>query len=91
MNKHVVGNINGYDVIYGIEKDIVFCKNTCVSYKILKDTFKGSLNRVQLKDDLYFIKDDFIITLGCLSLTSAEYKQIINKIEKIKLDATRNK
>lgn len=89
MNKYVVGNINGYDVIYGIEKDIVFCKNTTVPYSTLKRAFKNTLTKQQLKEDLYYITDGFNITLGCLNTTKKEYQEFIKNIEKIKLNAKR--
>lgn len=91
MNKYVVGNINGYDVIYGIEKDIVFCKNTTVPYSTLKRVFKNTLTRQQLKEDLYYTTDGFNITLGCLNTTKREYQEFIKNIEKIKTDGKRNK
>ncbi len=89
MDKHIVGKIEEYDVIYIAEKDIVFCKNTVIPYQIVKDAFSKSLSRQQLKEDLYYTNDGFIITLGCLSTTTKEFKKFIKNIEKIKLDAKR--
>ena len=91
MNKYVVGNINGYDVIYGVEKDIVFCKNTTMPYSILKRAFKNTLTRQQLKEDLYYTTDGFNITLGCLSTNKREYQEFIKNIEKNKKQMERKK
>ena len=90
MIKHIVGNIEGNDVIYIEEKDLIFCKNTTVSYSIVKEAFKRSLSRQQLKDDLYYSSDGHFITLECLSTTKKEYQEFIKTVEKIKLNAKRN-
>lgn len=36
-DRYVVGEIQGYDVIYIPEKDIVFCKNTAIKLSVLDD------------------------------------------------------
>lgn len=90
LNKHIVGNIEGNEVIYIEEKDIVFCKNTVLPYKIAKKAFQTPLSKQQLKEDLYYTNDGFNITLGCLNTTNREYQTIIKNIEKIKLNAKRN-
>lgn len=91
MSKHVIGSIEGHNVIYVEEKDIVFCKNTTVPYSILKRVFKNTLTKQQLKEDLYYTTDGFNITLGCLSTNKREYQEFIKNIEKIKTDGKRNK
>ena len=91
MNKHIIGSIEGHNVIYIEEKDIVFCKNTAMSYATLKRVFKNALTRQQLKEDLYYTTDGFNITLGCLSTNKREYQEFIKNIEKIKTDGKRNK
>lgn len=34
-DRYVIGEIQGYDVIYIPEKDIVFCKNTAIRLSVL--------------------------------------------------------
>ena len=43
-DRYVVGEIQGYDVIYIPEKDIVFCKNTAIS----KYSVQSYLRQVEL-------------------------------------------
>lgn len=91
MNKHIVGNMGGYDIYYILERDCIFCKNTIIPYSLAKSAFQSPLSRQQLKDDLYYVSDGYNITLGCLSTTKPEYQKFIKNVEKIKLNATRNK
>lgn len=37
LKEHIVGEVEGYPVIYIEEKDTIFCKNTAVKYSLLKD------------------------------------------------------
>jgi len=89
MCRHIVGEIEGHNVIYIEGKDIVFCKNTAVPYKVIKDAFQKKQSRQQLKEDLYYISDGFNITLGCLNTNRDDFKKFIKNIEKIKLNARR--
>ncbi len=84
--RQVVGNIDGNDVIYNTEDETVFCKNTELPYKLLRKVFDSSLNRVKIKDDLYYIDHGFNMSIGCLKLDKNKYKEMINNIEKIKLN-----
>lgn len=36
LKEHIVGEVEGYPVIYIEEKDTIFCKNTAVKYSLLK-------------------------------------------------------
>ncbi len=89
MSKHIVGNMEGNDVYYIPEKDLVFCKNTIIPYSLAKEAFNSSLTRKQLKDDLYYTTDGYNITFGCLKTTKPEFQQFIKHTEKIKLNANR--
>lgn len=89
MSRHIVGNIEGHDIYYIPEKDLVFCKNTIIPYLLAKESYNSSLTRKQLKDDLYYTTDGYNITFGCLETTKPEFKQFIKNIEKIKLNAKR--
>lgn len=46
--RQTVGNIQGYDVIYIPEKRILFCKNTAVSYNLLKEAVYGDMDRYNI-------------------------------------------
>lgn len=74
-----VGEIQGCDVLYLPEKDILFCKNTAVPFNIIAAKLSSSNYRESIEDKkLTIIKEDGLITLGCLSTT----KENINKIRK---------
>ena len=83
MEQIVVGEIEGYDVLYIPERDIVFCKNTTIPYKVLKRIlFEDTVDRVELKKDLMFYSNKNSISFGCLT-TTLENCKLINKNIKI--------
>lgn len=82
-NGVVVGQIEGYDVLYIKEKDMVFCKNTTMPYKVMKKLVTSPELRYPLKSDLVYVREGFIIRLGCLTTDQAECKEIIKKIDNI--------
>ena len=85
MEQIVVGEIEGYDVLYIPERDIVFCKNTTIPYKVLKRIlFEDTVDRVELKKDLMFYSNKNNISLGCLTTTLENCKLINKNIKKHK-------
>ena len=44
----IVGKIEGFDVHYVPEKDILFCKNTAIKRSILSDFFYGGVDRISI-------------------------------------------
>lgn len=85
MSQEIVGSIEGYDVIYVPEKDIIFCKNTTIPYKQMRYVlFEQHIDRIQLKKDLMFYLDKNIVTLGCLTTTLENCENINKNIKKIK-------
>ena len=85
MEKIVVGNIQGYDVIYVPEKDCVFCKNTTLPLRIMLDVLKGSSDRVEVPEKNLVIKSsESSVDMGCLSTTKENLRNIKRTISKIK-------
>lgn len=83
--EEIVGLIEGHPVIYVGDRDVVFCKNTCVSYARLLAIWKSSEDRHKLEDKSLIIqKDEHFITLGCLTATREQCKTILQNIKKIK-------
>jgi hypothetical protein len=81
----VVGKIEEYDVLYIPEKDVLFCKNTTVSYDLLKAALiDRKFDRTQLKADLVLSVDSEIVTLGCLNTNLENCESIYQTIKKIK-------
>lgn len=77
----VVGNIQGYDVIYIPEKDILFCKNTAVPHNLLKEAVYGGLERYTIpQKNLVIRKNNGIIEFGCLITTTENAKEILANI-----------
>lgn len=90
MSKHVVGNIEGYDVVYVDDRDTLFCKNTTMPYQVMKRLVQSSIDRQPLKADLVYHRDGFLITLGCLTTTMEHCNEIIKIVTQInKLDGTK--
>lgn len=86
MSQHIVGEIEHYDVIYVPEKDIIFCKNTTVPYKLMKAVLiDREMDRVEIKSDLVASINKEIVQLGCLSTTVENCESINKQIKKIKI------
>ena len=85
MSQEIVGSIEGNDVIYIPEKDILFCKNTTIPYKQMKYVlFEQYKERVLLKKDLMFYSNKNSISFGCLTTTLENCKLINKNIKKHK-------
>lgn len=84
--KHVVGNIQGHDVIYVPERNQVFCKNTAVNFSTIERIIRGSTMRETIPEkDLTITKDMGIVTLGCLTTTMENCLSIRRQVNKLKL------
>ena len=84
--KHVVGNIQGHDVIYVPERNQIFCKNTAVNFSTIERIIRGSTMRETIPEkDLTITNDMGIVTLGCLTTTMENCLSIRQKVNKLKL------
>lgn len=87
-----VGIIEGYDVLYIMKKELIFCKNTTIPYDYMrKALFISKVDRTQLKHDLELIKDGNLISLGCLDTTMENCEEIYENIKKIRKKYEHNK
>ena len=85
MNEVIVGKIEGHDVIYVPEKDILFCKNTTMPYKVMRLALLDSpVDRLELKSDLVMTVDHGIVQLACLTTTIENCIEINKQIKKVK-------
>ena len=91
MERKVVGKIQGYDVIYIPEKDIVFCKNTVVNYINTDRAINSSMSRDNVDNKLTITKDNGMIYLGCLNTTRSNVSKILNQIKVIKNEQSNQK
>lgn len=79
--RQIVGNIQGYDVIYVPEKRILFCKNTAVPYDLLKEAVYGDMDRYDIpQKNLVIRKSGEIIEFGCLTTTIEKAKNILASV-----------
>ena len=59
MPKHKVGEINGNEVIYISEKDVIFCKNTAVKFPIIECIIRNKEDKGEIPEkNLTIIKDN---------------------------------
>ena len=85
MERVIVGNIQGYDVVYSPEVDYVFCKNTALPLCIMKDTLRNNLDRVEItKKNLAILFNENTVDMGCLSTTKENLYNIAKEINKFK-------
>lgn len=76
----VVGKIEGFDVHYVPEKDILFCKNTALKRSVLSEFFYGSVDRISIPSkNIVLYKDNSVVSLGCLTLSYSDAEDILNK------------
>lgn len=86
MSSHVVGNIQGHDVVYVPERNQIFCKNTAVNYSLIERIVRGSTMRETIPEkDLTITKDMGVVTLGCLTTTMENCLSIRRNVIKLKL------
>lgn len=80
--RHIVGDIQGYNVVYIPEKDIIFCKNTTIKREAILQAINSKLDRVSIEEkNLTICKDRNLIVLGCLNTTKQNINNIIRNIE----------
>lgn len=83
--KTVVGNIEGYDVIYVEERDALYCKNTAVPFLAIERIIRGNLDRGEIPEKkLIVTKDNGAVSLGCLTTTMENCLAIRRSVNKIK-------
>lgn len=81
MKRVIVGNIQGYDVVYSLEVDYVFCKNTALPLCVMKDALKNNLDRVEIPEkNLVILFNGNIVDMGCLSTTRENLRNIAKEI-----------
>lgn len=80
-----VGEIEGYDVLYIPEKDIIFCKNTSIKFPVIEKIVTGSLSKDSIPEKkLTITKDDKTVYLGCLTTTINNCLTIQKNVRKLK-------
>jgi len=85
MEKYEVGYIQEYPVYFIKEKNMLYCKDVTIPYDKIRDAlFKSSLDRVHIKSDITVIKDNSLITIGCLNTTIENLTNINKNIKKLK-------
>lgn len=85
MITHIVGIVDGHDVLYLPDRDLIFCKNTTISYQVLRGALiKRETDKLPLKSNLTLLVDGEIVTLGCLTTNLDNCRNIYNEIKKIK-------
>lgn len=81
-----VGEIQGYDVLYVPEKDVIFCKNTTLSFPVIERIIKGSMERTSIPEkELVIIKNNNTVHLGCLTTTMENCLEIRKQVNRLKL------
>lgn len=85
LKEYIVGEVEGYPVIYIEEKDIIFCKNTAVSYTLLKRLYDSPFTKERIDEkSLTITKEQHFVTFGCLTTTKEYCRTVIKNINKIK-------
>ena len=81
-----VGEIQGHDVIYIPSKDVIFCKNTAIKFSIIEKIIRSNLERSEIPEkNLTIIKDNGIVSLGCLTTTMTNCLNIRKRVRKQKV------
>ena len=81
-----VGEIQGHDVIYIPSKDVIFCKNTAVKFSVIEEIIRSNLERSEIPEkNLTIIKDNGIVSLGCLTTSMTNCLNIRKRVKKQKV------
>ena len=84
LKEHIVGEVEGYPVIYIEEKDTIFCKNTAVKYSLLKRLYDSPFSREKIEEkSLTITKEEHFVTFGCLTTTKEYCQTVIKNINKM--------
>lgn len=84
--EYKVGEIQGHDVIYIPSKDVIFCKNTAVKFSVIEEIIRSNLERGEIPEkNLTIIKDNGIVSLGCLTTTMTNCLNIRKRVRKQKV------
>lgn len=81
---NIVGNIQGYDVIYIPERDCIFCKNTMVPFQAIKRCL-SNIDRFEIEEKNLTVRVyNTTIEFGCLTTTRDNCKDIQRQVNKVK-------
>lgn len=83
-DRYVVGEIQGYDVIYIPEKDIVFCKNTAIRLSVLDAETAEQFIRKSFEIGCYTILDDLTDVCKFIEASHIAPAFMAEIIEKVK-------
>lgn len=80
-----VGEIDGYEVIFIPEKDVVFCKNTAIKVPVIRRMIESCYSReVCDEKSLTITKSGNSIHMGCLNTTKDNYASILRNVQHFK-------
>lgn len=86
MPKHKVGEINGNEVVYIPEKDVIFCKNTAVKFPVIERIIRNREDKGEIPEkNLTITKDNGVVHLGCLTTTMENCLDIRRRVNKLKV------
>jgi hypothetical protein len=89
---NIVGNIEGYDVIYIPEKDCIFCKNTLVPFQAIRKCLSKDIDRFEITEKQLSVRIyNTSIEFGCLTTSVENCKNIQRQVNKIKDDYNTSK
>ena len=84
-DKITVGEIEGHPVIYNPKKNHVFCKNTTIDFDLIKKIINSNTAHHRIEaSKLSIFKLGSTVTLGCLTTSLENIKNIIKTIDKLK-------
>ena len=77
-----VGKIEGHEVLYIPEKNVVYCKNTAVPVPLMEKILDSSLSKHTIPEkNLDIVKNNGVIKLGCLYTTETNLFKIRKTIQ----------
>ena len=82
--EHVIGKIQGCEVIYIPEKQLIFCKNTILPLNKVLEILKSPEQRTFIPEKkMWITKDEGTISFGCLTSTTDNIKLIHKNVKRI--------
>ena len=80
----VVGEIEGYPVLYNPSKRHVFCKNTTINVDVIFRIMNSNTAHHRIESSkLSVFKFENTVNFGCLTTTQENVKNILKKIKKL--------
>ena len=70
----------GNPIIFDDDSKTITYKSVTILAQIVSEAFNSEFDKVQLARNLFCVKRDDLVEFGCLTMTTAKFKELKNKV-----------